>query len=99
MSEYTPGPWRTSHHGYPTLYQVHAFIEPGIAGLWSPDGNGEQQANARLIAAAPDLLAACKVALEVIAGLEGQQAMADDSHRPRVEAILAAISQAEGGAA
>ena len=59
-SKYTPGPWVEKRHGYPTLYESHSFVEDShgspICGLWMPDGADEQKANARLIAAAPELL-------------------------------------------
>lgn len=67
-AKHTPGPWRA----------VHRFIGAGphddeVAGLgWEvegppePDGRGQfaKAADAHLIAAAPDLLAACELALK-----------------------------------
>lgn len=64
MSKPTPGPWYANRNG------VH--IKKGTAGLcvacaYDPNepnqSNDVCHANARLIAAAPDLLAACKLAL------------------------------------
>lgn len=49
------------------------------------DALAEQMANARLIAAAPDLLAACKVALNNI----------NTSHKAAREIVAAAITKAE----
>jgi hypothetical protein len=60
MSKATPGPWTIKRHGYESPYMAHAFIEPSVAAIWWPDGNEEQEANARLIAAAPELLEALK---------------------------------------
>lgn len=71
MSKHTPGPWDIweTVHGYeicePTKPSRHShFASLGIGGF----GWGEQKANAKLIAAAPDLLEVCKnvlIALEI----------------------------------
>lgn len=70
-SKHTPGPWRIADsgnhkavlatrdrpgaHGHDTLCQVLDLFRP-----WDPSGRVETEANAHLIAAAPDLLAACE---------------------------------------
>lgn len=55
MSEHTPGPWRIEPHT-----QVDKCFYAGPARLDYDDVcHEEQDANAALIAAAPDLLAAC----------------------------------------
>ena len=63
-SKHTPGPWKTIHTQTRTLEwnigtdlgaPIPAMI---VEGLNNRDGNAE--ANARLIAAAPELLKACK---------------------------------------
>jgi hypothetical protein len=51
----------------------------------------ESKANARLIAAAPDLLAACKAVVEED-GFRGSALM-----RKRIDAMKEAIAKAEGG--
>lgn len=58
--KYTPGPWRLAGH-------------PGGEVANCCNGFGNQDANARLIAAAPDLLAALKALLKGLgtAGLGG----------------------------
>ena len=48
--------------GYSTLYEAHIDIGPCM--IWAPDGNAEQLANAKLIAAAPDLLKALQSLLD-----------------------------------
>jgi hypothetical protein len=64
---HTPGPWRcdrlTDNTGkpYATLYESH--IDLGVCMIWAPLGNTEQEANAKLIAAAPELLAACELVI------------------------------------
>lgn len=55
--ERTPGPWK-AQQGTSYLDEQRCWMVPGVAHC----GNGPcSEANARLIAAAPDLLAACKV--------------------------------------
>lgn len=56
MSKHTPGPWKDKRLYPDTLYLCHVMIEPSVAGLWAPPGNTVAEANAALIAAAPDLL-------------------------------------------
>lgn len=99
---HTPGPWFQSHRAIPNdkdgIYSTQVYDEKGetIADLaWYPVnlGNGHigtaREANARLIAAAPDLLAASKhAAMEW--RLHGQLT---DSCR----VLEAAIAKAEGG--
>lgn len=59
---HTPGPWKVNAHGYDSPYLCKAFIEAegngAVAGLWAGDC-----ADAKLIAAAPDLLASLKEVL------------------------------------
>jgi hypothetical protein len=65
-----------------------------VAMTYGRDGEGEERANADLIAAAPDLLEACKEAEECIR-TGGHFA---DSNRT-MEMLRAAIARATGGAA
>ncbi len=72
MSKHRPGPWHVSKYlGEPsgTLQVVHASGDVQVADCRETWGYRlsveEAQANARLIAAAPDLLEACKAALAV----------------------------------
>ena len=85
MSEvkHTPGPW--SFDG-----PRHSII------VWGPTpelrvcfmtSDGPATANARLIAAAPDLLAACGSAFDFLGGVDGASAIRDQ--------LLAALSKAE----
>jgi len=60
--KHTPGPWEyrrlrdSNGQPYATLYQCHVDLR--VCMIWAPPGNVEQEANARLISASPDLLAA-----------------------------------------
>lgn len=96
-AKHTPGPWEVerwnwplemtgryhrvlNHERFPTAF-IPAWSEPGPGEV---DGSDEARANARLIAAAPELLEACKVALGIIGfGAEHDQ-------------ISAAIAKATG---
>lgn len=74
MSAHTPGPWSVGHPAYRAegveyvLATVDGRSWPSeIAVLYSC--NKGQKADARLIAAAPDLLAACKAVMAELAAL------------------------------
>jgi hypothetical protein len=86
-NEHTPGPWKNialSVYG-PDIIDKRSKPIAKVGGKTFCLGEAEVfHANARLIAAAPDLLEACKEALE-------------KSHDPVVEKILMrAITKAEG---
>jgi hypothetical protein len=77
MSNYTPGPWQSDHENMvygPDASKTMQFAEIIPAGILS-------EANARLIAAAPELLAALR---ESIIGLKMAQTYLD---HPDVRAI------------
>ncbi len=94
MSKHTPGPWRAWHDSY-GRFQI---IAGGLPLDPERDGAqpGEGAANAALIAAAPDLLAA----LEQIVNLDLGCASLEDKRE--ADAIFAsareAIAKANGGA-
>ena len=58
-NRHTPGPWVINRlidgdgKPYTTCYQAHIDIGPCM--IWCPIGHSEQEANARLIAAAPEM--------------------------------------------
>ena len=85
MSKHTPGPWFVPPPTYRTLY-VEARVGNGmlqeVAACGPTEDPAQQAANARLIAAAPELLDACKAALS------------DD--QPYIEKCRAAIAKATG---
>jgi len=108
MSKHTPGPWQTETvdsvvriHGGVFAGAARAVVE--VADVWVPDGeNGDaaQVANARLIAAAPDLLEALKEAREVVEGDIETGPMEDEASlhaRALLVKIDAAIAKATGG--
>ena len=69
MTSHTPGPWRTGEDGHnilsaqpgerPKMLASVYHDLGGVGGLTSKE-HAEAHANARLMAAAPDLLAACR---------------------------------------
>ena len=93
--QHTPGPWVAAEedwHGLPITAadregMVHICMVP--TGFREPF-EIEQQANARLIAAAPDMLAALREAERILSGLE----IDEDCHF--TADIRAAIAKAEG---
>lgn len=97
MSKHTPGPWRVtegrridSGRGYSTaIADVWAHGE----GADDAPSTGEAEANARLLAAAPDLLEACKEAVAVANMSDEDKPTLDDIDWAR---LRAAIAKAEG---
>jgi hypothetical protein len=99
MSKHTPGPWGYfCHHpegswhigASPTTY---AKGDPTIANLGQI---GDQGANARLIAAAPELLEALEAMLSHTADLDPMQGYRPEEDFSAVKQARAAIAKAEG---
>lgn len=73
-SNFTPGPWTIEEYGdndTPNLV-IHEDSESRICFMATPGSHGDPaiiEANARLIAAAPDLLAALQGMVEIHGGL------------------------------
>lgn len=98
MSAHTPGPWEAVLPGDPRGQPVPYYA--GLVALVSHDPSisvvteggysaaKEWEANARLIAAAPDLLAAAQRALVALQG-------AGDQADPARSALIAAIAKAD----
>jgi len=96
MSEakHTPGPWE--YGVIPEQYQTYCFGARGLLFgrvVGSPARDAE--ADARLIASAPDLLAACKMAVAAV--LYAQTVDQSGSFDATRAALSAAIAKAEGG--
>ena len=101
-SKHTPGPWKTSHElgdGISIVRQIGEGnnLLPVAIAVFTKNYNTENivvaKANARLIAAAPDLLGACKEALkEFIYGGQTEQAKSITQ-----KLLESAIAKAEGG--
>lgn len=86
--KFTPGPWRNCEPGS-NYSRGKKFIRPAnsdgliaiVTGEWRQE---EKWANARLIAASPELLAALQVLLESSADYEARQQAARDQARAAV---------------
>ena len=96
-SEHTPGPWQI---GPSQLGNISCVLKAGHGHICDrPYGNGDGakswNANARLIAAAPDMLAACEQALERLEQHHRRLGMYGDDFRA-VENLTAAIARAKG---
>lgn len=113
MKAHTPGPWEvfesaTNALGIgPSDVMICEIVAEGAtdeAGPNSPDEiTDEDRANARLIAAAPELLAACLTVKRFLTGLEDGTGKGDplrklreEVHEPLHAALDAAIAKAEG---
>ncbi len=77
----TPGPWKRQHElrdiyasdGAHVACEIGIYSEASSYPICSIDRRGNGEANAQLIAAAPDLLEACKRAQVMIFMLKGNQ--------------------------
>lgn len=96
MSEYTKGKWKTSGR----TVQVG---NRNIASIWAKKRKGEADANARLIAAVPNLLEACEASQKWLGGkmaiskTDGFHTNAEyaKKHNALVDKIEAAIAKAK----
>lgn len=92
MSEHTPGPWTLETNGPCWNLRSPDRVDHFLVLLGMTHNNpGELEANACLIAAAPELLGACKRARRALNYDIGQ------SRRDALDCLNAAIAQAEGG--
>ena len=103
VSEHTPGPFEVRTYDHLKSYEIRSpHRHWPIARVMRSAGRGplgisegEAEANARLIAAAPDLLEACEAALGFVEELEQRGIVADWS---RKDQLRAAIDKARGEA-
>jgi len=94
-TQHTPGPWTLKPHGViaggKTIQLPGGEAQQQVAMACILD-DGDQEANARLIAAAPEMLKALRRAVLALAfAAESSKAMQDD-----YEAVSAAIAKATG---
>jgi hypothetical protein len=93
MSEHTPGPWtaycRDVNHEEGKPWPKDQFLQWEVSGPEVPDGRGEfYEADARLVAAAPELLEALQFMLD--SEVNGWDIL------PAQERAKAALSKARG---
>lgn len=97
MSAHTPGPWFTSRpHG--TIYieaRLRGSTLQEVAAVGPTEAPEQQEANARLVAAAPELLEALQL-LEAEMVLSGNAGSEDYGWKPAIEKTRAAIAKATG---
>lgn len=96
-TQHTPGPWNVEHpYGEPGVY-VASPNTGLVAKLYAPDAPANIEANAHLIAAAPELLSALR---EVMRFADGKQHTKDAQTGESVGVVWAkaraAIFKAEG---
>lgn len=99
MSKNTPGPWRVSEQCAQMIDIRHDNNEPGAISLTlarvvaRPSWQREAEANARLIAAAPELLEALQAYLDMEQDHHGHILVA---FRPVTDLIRAVVAKATG---
>jgi len=97
-TKHTPGPWRLNNNiGRKGELGIVADDAPCIIAIM---GNAkewpvEAQANARLIAAAPALLEACKIALQAINECDMEVGLFNATEQEITDKLYAATKQAE----
>ena len=90
MSKHTPGPWQVGHFDSNMICDSDG-ANRGCAPIARVEGTAaERRANARLIAAAPELLEALRGLLDPATNEDGEW------YRQAREAARAAIAKAEG---
>lgn len=88
MSKHTPGPWHSWHENSYSVIGVAVHGETGFREIAKVYDNS---ANAQLIAAAPELLEACRLAILRLDQLDDS---GDIGPSENYKAILAAIEKA-----
>ena len=108
MTKHTPGPWYPirNEHYWEVRTGNERFVGEQIGDACSSQYliNGENgEANARVMAAAPDLLAACQGAMRIVSLWNGREVPEDHEHAEEMkalsmmqEAFIEAIAKAEG---
>lgn len=94
MSKYTPGPWRVGGKEKRVIFAANGDVVARTAAYGEQSETPEAESgNAALIAAAPDLLGACKSALRALKDNLEPGCMDADA----IAGLEAAIAKAEGG--
>ena len=94
MITYTPGPWKREGGFSRRIKSEHMWIAECCWPTAMP--HKERFANARLLAAAPELLEVCKVAVECLAGYDSAWIALSPAQRSLVNLLKETIQKAEG---
>ena len=89
---FTPGPWKVSSH----QTQIHSERYGLVAALQRFTEKSTTHANARLIAAAPELLEQCKLFEKVLTHLINSGDSGADLERDKLREVLAKVEGGEG---
>jgi len=104
-AKHTPGPWQsrwqeaTDDSAHPIIAIETCEGAGDVAGIHYASRDGEDEANARLIAAAPDLLTALQAVMAAWLTEAGYGDGILEEHGPAIDAAHAAIAAATGGTA
>jgi len=90
-TQHTPGPWSALARG--ALYELHA--ENDMIGIFKGTLIHDRK-NARLIAAAPELLSALRQALPLLQELHDAEGYSSTTAHRALEAARSAIAKTEG---
>jgi hypothetical protein len=93
MNKFTPGPWEIGHD-----YLIQTVATDGWEIAEIRQDTGDFEANARLIAAAPDLLEALEGMVSIYAVSTGVNSMACQVEQQLTAMARAAIARAQGEA-
>ena len=96
MSTHTPGPWELHFHDASQVGYIDAGTVQFCVRRTSPDGFQQMRANARLIAAAPELLALAHQYAEECGECAGTRVCPDDEPCTECADIWTVIDRAEG---
>jgi hypothetical protein len=94
MSKYTPAPWHYQEKSDAYTHIVRDADNRYVCGC-SQDSSGNAEANARLVAAAPDLLEAAKKLIEGAESEGWDRTRGTDEPRTGISELRAAIAKAE----
>ena len=94
---FTPGPWEIQDAGPGTIrgLRFRVVTDENIIAK-TTDGLEEARANARLIAAAPELLEQCKLFEKVLTHLINSGDSGADLERDKLREVLAKVEGGEG---
>jgi len=103
MTKHTPGPWHYKKDGFKISIgnksTRHDYLEHDYTVAVINDNSVQSEVNARLIAAAPDLLVALRDVLELLMNMDEDAPYSNNNRGRRMAAITklaAAIAKGEG---